>query len=379
MGICYDAPKLSGRETDGRLPVELIPDWAENQMKKSVAYRKGEIPGSSATEGGRERKQAMIDAIERMFIHYGRVDDFAKFQPILQENLEDPGALDNFYYFDVPNSQDMTLFYYHIWCSHDMARAMEPLHGYGYDMRGTYRKCPEDESWARMISYEGIAINERKKSSTEAFFIETECFTATEKIIFLGGGIPHLHLYSKKTSSKDLVMLDSSFLPSDAEFKNYTPYYHSLKYYKLDLFNAPKLLPKLAGKFDCVVMDGVSSYLYPERCIGSDGVITYLPDTMIKALSSGFYFLRDGGVMILDLLMKTKGMARVGTAQHWPKAEMMRTFSSVSEADDEMEKLVSGFNNSIGEAGFKPDISGTLLAAEPWGTTGVVYTLHKNC
>ena len=83
--------------------------------------------------------------------------------------------------------------------------------------------------------------------------------------------------------------------------------------------------------------------------------------------------------MILDLLMKTKGMARVGTAQHWPKAEMMRTFSSVSEADDEMEKLVSGFNNSIGETGFKPDISGTLLAAEPWGTTGVVYTLHKNC
>ncbi len=366
MSSCFDAPKVQDGDF-GCLPHELINDWSDDQAKKSIAYRMGKMPGSSQTKEGKRRKMHMIDEIYQAYKNRGDLHDFDDFLPTLAEILEDPGALDNAYYFAIPSSDEMLNFYYNIWFKHDMARAMEPLHGYGYDLSGkNFRKCPEDGSWARMISYEGIAINERQKSAEEARIIGQE---DDQNIVYLGGGIPHLHLYMDGMRFRDITIFDKSFIPSEEEYNRLSKEYHSLTYYQEDLLTAAQAHGNLHHSFDCCIMDGVSSYLYPKKTVSDNGTIYYDSATIIQAIRSGLSFLREGGSLIFDLLMNFHGMLRVGTAQHWPDAEVMRTFGSYEEAIEEAEKIAYTCNSTIEHT--------HTTEVQPWGMTGIVFVIRN--
>ena len=111
---CLDIPKSEIDKAFGHLSEKRIYEWASYQTALSAAYIKTGN-GTSSTPEGTFAKRAMLDKLKGAFIKRGNPTDWDIYKDLFVQHLEDPGTLENFRYFCVPNSDEMIMFYVSIW------------------------------------------------------------------------------------------------------------------------------------------------------------------------------------------------------------------------------------------------------------------------
>lgn len=368
---CLDIPKSEIDKAFGHLSEKRIYEWASYQTALSAAYIKTGN-GTSSTPEGTFAKRAMLDKLKGAFIKRGNPTDWDIYKDLFVQHLEDPGTLENFRYFCVPNSDEMIMFYVSIWLG-DMASAMEYLHRWGKDLKGNYRKSPEDEAWYRMTEYEGIAVNERLKAQAVADLIDAELKNyQVNKVCFFGGGnlperlydhclwgMPEIYVFEiEATTSPEDLNLGPSAEESTYYFENGLPIFIR------ESLNQAPTHSELLSQMHIVIMHGVSMYLGKDQ------------QSMVEALLSGYKLLRSGGVMSFDYLLMTDGIKRTATAQHWPRAQEMKIFESVTDAIKEGKEVVRLTNGCVNDKYFTIE-NIAVNSVEPWGETSVRFVLRK--
>ncbi|MBQ3309196.1 hypothetical protein IJG78_00795 [Candidatus Saccharibacteria bacterium] len=364
---CMDISSPDIARAYGHLPKNKIYEWAAYQAALSVEYVKTGKGVSSTPEGAFSKKK-MLDRLEHAFLERGNASDWNQCKDLFQNHLEDPGTLENFRYFCVPDSDEMIMFYKSIWTG-DMASAMEYLHRWGKDLTGHYRQSPENESWYRMTEFEGIAVNERLKAQAVADLIYLE---DVDNVCFFGGGNLPERLYGWSLNSLNSITLFETgkiaqidellYRELDDYGKLFNP--DIVHIYQENLLNASSH-ENLLSTQDLVVMHGVSMYLGKNR------------EGMIGALKNAKAILRDKGLMSYDYLLLTEGMKRTATAQHWPGAENMKIFNSVEEAIAEAKEIIYLVNSTSANTSFFNLESIVVNSVEPWGETSVRFLLRK--
>ena len=367
---CMDISDSTILANYGHLPKDKIYEWAAYQAALSVDYARTK-KGSSYTPTGAFAKRAMLKRLEEAFLSRGNAGDWSKYSELFAKHLEDPGTLENFRYFCVPDSDEMIMFYKSIWTG-DMASAMEYLHRWGKDLKGNYRKSPEDESWYRMTEFEGIAVNERLKAKAISNLFDTY---ELENVCFFGGGNLPERLYNNCLYGANITLFETGTIVAPEDLANNLAGPDSIfeKYlvpenvtiYRENLLQAATH-EELVGVQDLVVMHGVSMYLGKNI------------DGMVCALKNALMLLCRDGLMSYDYLLLTDGMKRTATAQHWPGAENMKIFSSVEEAIAEGKETIRLANeaNRCNDTYF--DVENiTINSVEPWGETSVRFLLRK--
>jgi len=351
----------------GYLPEDRIYEWAAYQAALSVSYTKsGE--GSSRDPETAFAKRRMLESLEKAFKKRGDEKAWKSCRDLFSKHLEDPGTLENFRYFCVPDSDEMIMFYKSIWTG-DMASAMEYLHRWGKDLKGNYRVSPENESWYRMTEFEGIAVNERLKAQAVCDLIN---LYGCNNICFFGGGNLPERLYGYCLSGANITLFETGDTqpleelakdPQSSDKKLLDP--EKVQVYNENLLQAGSHL-ELASSQDLVVMHGVSMYLGQDK------------DGMIAALKNANEILRPNGLMSYDYLLLTDGMKRTATAQHWPGAEKMKIFNSVEEAIREGKETIASVNGALSQDNtyFKV-MSIVVNSVEPWGETSVRFLLRE--
>lgn len=346
----------------GHLPVEFLEEWAINQANVSTAYANGELLGISATKAGEVRKHKMLTRVEEALRTRGDFTEetIAKRMKEVSDHLEDPGLLENFEYFDVPSSDFMLQFYFAVW-DRRIAEVMGYLHNYGKDLRGIFRKVPEDDIWFQMSYFEGMNINERIKARSIVQFAHHHyCENVTS---FGGGNVPERLYGLMHTIEKLTVFDDGPVSPLDELFDSPS----NVNYIHESLANAPKH-HELLNTQDLVWMHGVSMYLDEEN-----------EHQLTGAILAATALLKSHGYMKYDYLLWTESMRRVIKTQNWPynPAKPMVIFNSVDDAIASARKTLAAVNKTLGRM-FYMDIVGvepTLI--EPWGVTSVRLTLQK--
>ncbi len=370
---CMDILSSEIAASYGHLPEDKIYEWATYQSALSTRYMKTE-KGTSSTPEGHYSKRRMLERLKKAFETRGNAVDWERYQELFDAHLEDPGTLENFRYFCVPDSDEMIMFYKSIWTG-DMASAMEYLHRWGKDLKGNYRKSPENESWYRMTEYEGIAVNERIKAQAIGDLRSQNIIT---NVCFFGGGNLPERLYRHCLANCNVAVFETGkvadlselaytdeLVGSGGDLRPADPLINPEKVtiYQENLFKS-STHEELLGEQHLVVMHGVSMYL------GRD------LSGMVKALGNGMALLMTGGAMSFDYLLMTDGMRRTATAQHWPNAKDMKIFESVDDAIEEARKVVQLANGEASEHYF--NIEDTIVnSVEPWGATSVRFVLRK--
>lgn len=366
---CLDIAKPEIQRGYGHLPKDKMYEWAAYQAALSVDYLKTG-KGNSATPDTAFCKRQMMEKLQNAFKTRGNPEDWGKYRDLFDKHLEDPGTLENFRYFCVPDSDEMIMFYISIWTG-DMASAMEFLHRYGKDLKGNRRESPENEAWWQMTEYEGIAVNEHLKAQAIADLIEVE---GVDRACFFGGGNLPERLYDgclygvkvtlfetgRKVEVDDLEFGGEDALPCDRFL-----FPDDVVVYDENLLKAANH-KELLNTQELVVMHGVSMYLGQNL------------DGMVAALENGRELLVNDGVMSFDYLLMTEGMKRTATAQHWPNAEKMKIFNTPDEALAEGCKTVELVNEHAGIVDAYFDIESAVVnLVEPWGPTSVRFLLRK--
>ena len=366
---CMDIPITSGL---GNMPEDKMYDWASYQTALTSEFLKTK-QGVSATKAGLKKKEEMLGRLKSAFRSRGNVNDYAKYAEMFEKHLEDPGTLENFRFFCVPDSDEMIMFYVNIW-SGNMAAAMEYLHRWGKDLKGNYRQSPKNEAWFAMTQFEGIAVNEQLKAKGIAKLIESE---KAESICFFGGGNLPERLYTYGAQEEpclrdmDIVVFETGKTTDVEELSRgeetelldlsrFHLYYESL-------LTAANSRHSVRERSHIVTMHGVSMYLGKE--IGP----------MVEALANGKALLQKNGVMSFDYLLLTEGMKRTATAQHWPNAEKMKIFTSVEQAIAEGKATVDACNKyDKFEDQSHFDVESIIInTVKPWGETSVRFLLRK--
>ncbi len=361
-------------EQNNRLPDQFVFEWAEEQIKLTTAYLSGVIPSVSSTPELKKTKDSIMNVLEEKFSQNTCTLDKDKAIRLFSNRLEDPGMLKNFIYFDAINSDDMLLFFYHIW-SGEMARSLEAVYGQGYDLYGNYRNCPKNESWYKMICYESMTINEREKAKLE---VETIIKNNSVAISYLGGGIPHLHHFDSRACRDRLFMIfDNGYFPTEEELNRFNQNYDILKFQKHNLLQVADIEWQLNSTQDLVVMSGVSPYLYEAH-----KPLDASDSKMLLALENGNRLLKTGGLMMVDFLLPTVCMKRLALTQCWPMASSMRIFANKEDAIAEAKRLLTRYNEIADESisfnkGHFVLEETNINVAKPWGATSVYFTLRK--
>lgn len=358
MHTCFTAPSLPTQE--------FIYEWAGRQTELSVQYRKDGI-GMSKTPDGRQKKRAMMKALDAVFQNRAsldlRTDYISTYRKLFLDHLEDPGTFENFRFFFVPDSDEMIMFYLSIWTGR-MGDAMLYLHRYGKNLAGLYRFAPHHESWFQMVEHEAIAQNEKIKAESVAAKIK---FTGAKNICFFGGGALPERLYHRCLAGKNVKVIETDTHPkgtahSVMRYPSQDAAPASLRIISDSLLNT-KCYPELRATQDLVVMHGVSMYLGKES------------KNMAFALENASYALRPGGTMMFDYLLMTPGMLRTATAQHWPGAEKMLIFDNAAQAIVETNAVVNLANKKLASRFFIDSLETTTV--ERWGATSLRVHLVK--
>jgi len=132
-------------------------------------------------------------------------------------------------------------------------------------------------------------------------------------------------------------------------------------YLKEDLSKILQNHPELAGKQDFVVLLGGSMYLPDEAIIGIM--------KMAKVL------LRPGGKMVIDYLILTNSMRRVGV-QGWPvNPANMQISQSLNDACDRADKIIEAVNSDFQSPSDKElaETYAHVNTFEPWGDQSVMF------
>ena len=348
------------------LPPEMISEWATSQSELSKAYKAGLIPASSMEESTNAEKCSMLDRVRETLIERSNLSSKEIEERLRQidDHLEDPGLLKNFQYFDIPSSDFMLGFYFAVW-DRRIADVMGYLHNYGKDLKGVMRKVPEDDVWFLMSRYEGMNINERKKSADIVKFITWNGIRQATS--FGGGDIPE-RLYGMPSKLKLTVFDDGPVeaiedLFPDLEQRKNVNYIHESLSKALEHTD-------LIGTQDLVWMHGVSMYLNENE-----------RHEMTKAILCGVALLSNGGYMKYDYLVWTQSMHRVIDTQNWPydPRNPMVIFDTEGDAIKQGRETLKAVNAQLAEKNiFVETLDPVVTLVEPWGVTSVRFTIRKH-
>lgn len=366
MHSAWEVPRISSASLDyGILPAKMVKIWATDQANLSDCYQTGRVPAVSADEAGRIRKAAMVRRIEDALTTRSNLSpDEIKYRlDEIEEHLEDPGLLRNFEYFDVPSSDFMLQFYFAVW-DRRIAEVMGYLHNYGKDLRGISRKVPQNDVWYQMSFFEGMNINERKKSRDIVEFIRTHHIERATS--FGGGNIPE-RLHGLPSCVPLTVFDDGPVSPLEELFPDLSSR-RMVNYFHEPLSQAP-LHNELLGTQQLVWMSGVSMYL--------DEVHHH---QMAGAILCAVALLEIGGYMKYDYLLWNESMRRVIKTQNWPydPNHPMVIFDSADAAIEEGRATVATVNQRLGGKIYMEVLDQQVTFTEPWGCTSVRFTLRKH-
>ncbi|MBQ6409724.1 hypothetical protein IJI18_00505 [Candidatus Saccharibacteria bacterium] len=349
----------------GQLPKEAIYQWATEQADLSERYFNGDLPGVSATPEGKKRKEQMLYAVRQALVERSsfNADTVEVRMKEAEKHLEDPGLLKNFEFFEIPSSDFMLQFYFAVW-DRRIAELMGYLHNYGKDLKGVVREVPPNDVWYQMSYFEGMNINERKKSQAISDFITSK--NIKYATTFGGGNIPE-RFYSLPKDLELTVFDDGPVSPMEELFpdENVRKNVHycreplSKAMQHQDLFNTQEL----------VWMHGVSMYLNEvER------------HEMTGAILAGLTLLRSGGYMKYDYLLWTESMRRVIKTQNWPydPRNPMVIFDTVSDAIIQGRITLQVVSTKLAGIADIETLDPEVTLVEPWGTTSVRFTIRKH-
>lgn len=365
MHNAWEAPRGSRASLDyGILPAKMIKAWATDQANLSDCYQTGRVTAVSADEMGRARKSEMMHRVEEALTTRSSFSsDEIKYRlGEVEEHLEDPGLLRNFEYFDVPSSDFMLQFYFAVW-DRRIAEVMGYLHNYGKDLHGISRKVPQNDVWYQMSFFEGMNINERKKSRDIVEFVRTHHIERATS--FGGGNIPE-RLHGLPVSMPLTVFDDGPVSPLEELFPD-PAYRHMVNYIHEPLSQAP-FHRELLGSQQLVWMYGVSMYLDEAN-----------QHQMTGAILCGAALLKLGGYMKYDYLLWNESIRRVIKTQNWPydPNHPMVIFDSVDAAIKQGRATVAAVNQQLSGRSHMEILDPQITIVEPWGCTSVRFTLRK--
>ena len=361
----WDIARKDDGFSNGQLPDSAIYAWATRQADLSESYSTGTIPGTSRTPEGMERKAAMLESVRHALIRRSNFDSDALETRMreVEKHLEDPGLLENFEFFDVPSSDFMLQFYFAVW-DRRIAELMGYLHNYGKDLKGIVREVPPDDVWYQMSYFEGMNINERKKSRGISDFIARN--DIRKATTFGGGNIPE-RLYSLPEDLELTVFDDGPVCPLNELFPNKNIREH-IHYYHEPLSKAMEH-PDLFGTQELVWMHGVSMYLNENE-----------KHQMTGAILVGLMLLKSGGYMKYDYLIWTESMRRVIKTQNWPydPRNPMVIFDNAADAIRQGRTTLQAVSKKLENAAAIETLDPEVTLVEPWGVTSVRFTIRKH-
>lgn len=342
---------------------ELI-DWAIHQSELTEAYHAGQIQSTSATAGGRIRKQKMLDRVNQALTtrsNFPQNEIVARLVEV-DKHLKDPGLLENFEYFDVPSSDFMLGFYFAVW-DRRIAELMDFLHNYGKDLRGNIRKVPQDDVWYHMSYFEGMNIDKRKQAKDVVDFIKFHHITQATS--FGGGNIPE-RFYGLPQDLRLTVFDDGTVSPLSKLFPDKSQR-RNVSYIHSPLSVAPKH-QELLGTQQLVWMHGVSMYLDEEHY------------EMAGAILCAAALLQPGGFMRYDYLIANDSMHRCLTTQCWPyvPGRSMTIFEDPAAAIEQGQRTLSVANAKLGGKAFMDIVDINVNQYDPWGPISVYFTVQKH-
>ena len=345
----------------GQLPADALYEWAIHQSELSEKWQDGEVPSTSKTAEGLERKQEMLQKVRAAL--EGRSsftpDEIETRMAEIDAHLEDPGLLENFEYFDIPSSDFMLGFYFAVWDLR-IADVMDYLHNYGEDLQGVIRDVPEDDIWYHMSYFECMNINERKKCQNVVDFIKSH---GVERATSFGGGNVPERFYDLPTELQ-LTVFDDGPVSELMELFPDEEQRQSINYVHESLAKAPAH-SELLGTQDLVWMHGVSMYLKPPEMAG--------------AVLCGAALLRPDGWMKYDFLIWTESMRRVIKTQNWPydPGKTMMIFDDVAAALKYAREILDAVNAQLGGKCQMVALDPEITLVEPWGAQSLRYTIQK--
>jgi|GEM_PF-2236851 len=335
------------------------------------------VPGSTEPidKSGADLKAELIEKISQAFNERASSENqrqyYGTWKKMFEDHLENPALLRNFIYFDIPNSDAMILFYIHVWQG-NMAMTMEYLHNEApyfktKNLKGNDYIPGPDDSWFHMSHYESMNQNERAKATRLAkdFNDFYKNHQEPPRIVSLGAGnLPERFyglpkcIYTALDTSPHVLPVEKLFPGEDAvnTFNR-----EHCNYLKEDLSKILQNHPELAGKQDFVVLLGGSMYLPDEAIIGIM--------KMAKVL------LRPGGKMVIDYLILTNSMRRVGV-QGWPvNPANMQISQSLNDACDRADKIIEAVNSDFQSPSDKElaETYAHVNTFEPWGDQSVMF------
>lgn len=360
MNSVWDISRGDINRGYGHLPADKLEDWALNQIKLSLSYHvEKAIPGASSSNSGLAAKAAMVDRVRKALTKRSNLspEDINRRVKEVGQRLEDPGLLENFEYFDIPSSDFMLNFYFAVW-DRRIAEVMDFTHNYGKDLKGVFRKIPEDDVWYQMSLFEGMNINERKKAQDIVSFIwDNHIQYATS----LGGGNVPERLYDLPDDLQLAVFDNGPVSPLEELFPDVKERTR-ISYYHEPLLDAVKY-PKLIGTQDLVWGHGISMYM-----------------PMEEVILAAEKLLRSGGYLKYDYLMRTASITRVVATQGWPfdPANPMLIFESVDAAIAKGLETLAIVNDKLEGKVYMDALDPKVTIAEPWGPTSVRFTVVKH-
>lgn len=340
----------------GHLPAQMIEEWASHQASLSELFKEG---GTGPSDEDARRKMAR-SVHEALVTRSNFTPEEIKYRiNQVEEHLKDPGLLENFRYFNVPASDFMLQFYFAVWDLR-IAELMDLLHNYGKDLKGTWRRVPEDDVWFQMSRFEGMNIDARKKAQSVVDFIRSHNVKFATS--FGGGNIPE-RLYGLPANLTLTVFDDGPVSP----LEELNVLCKDVRYYKERLSQA-LFHKEMEESQDLIWMHGVSMYLDESQ------------HQMTGAILAGARILKPGGFMKYEYLIQNESMRRVISTQCWPydPKHPMTIFRSPDEAIRQGRITLERVNRILSEKGayvVASDPEATL--AEPWGITSLRFTVQK--
>lgn len=291
---------IEGQNPNVGLPPQIEEIWYLNQIKLSMGYQSGQIPGTSITDPVRK-----IESLNRINNLLRGKSNFSteEFEAIMQKfekRLEDPGFLENVHFFRLWESEFEIMFYILLWDPSSTAKAMLYVHNYGWDLNGNFMRIPDEDVWCAMSRFEHMNIDARKKASNIVKIMQT---LDVKKAVSLGGGENPERFYGLGEfleKMEKLSIFDTGNTSSPRELYPHANQRARIEYFRDNLFSAPKH----CRDQDFVWMTGVWPYLPEEAQIG--------------VLLGSAQMLKPNGSFVFDTVIKNASMLRVVVTQGWP-------------------------------------------------------------
>ncbi|MBR2587381.1 hypothetical protein IKE71_03370 [Candidatus Saccharibacteria bacterium] len=401
MKTCFDILGRVDMFSETSLRPEDMNDWVLKELKLGFGYRAGEIPEVSrmekgcpylglirdgadrdGTTGAKMKAEMMLrldEAFEIAASEELQEEYFRKFRVKFEEMLENPGLLRNFEYFMVPDSEMMLIFYLNILRGKDsMANVMECLHDDApeYWTRGLsgqwIHELSARDPWTQMSQFEAMNVDKRDTAAWVAkelreYFQKEHDYP--QVLALAGGNLPERHyglpptIYTAFDTSPGILSKEELF-PGFRENDDFNRKH--LDYYADSMFRAAWSPYFLRGTQDFVTMEGISMYL-------DDGSLCCLLEVAESTL-------RPGGAILMDFLVMTDSMKRVGN-QGWAISPAEMQIAPTAKAAEERIKRVLGRYISIAKAARQESKLGLETldtnVIPPWGAQSVKVKLVK--